>query len=182
MLVNNTSVEVVRGSVAEQDADAIVNAANTSMRGGGGIDGVIHRAAGKELMKELQRVAPHGAKTGDVVVTGAHNLPQEFILHTPGPVWNGGLKNEKELLARCYRSCMKAADDRGLESVAFCSISTGVYRFPIEQAAPLAVETVVTFLQEHPETSLRRVVFAMFGDREYAEFSSALETKEIESL
>jgi len=182
MQVNNTSIDVVHGSVAEQSVDAIVNAANTSMRGGGGIDGTIHRAAGKGLMAELQRVAPHGAKTGNVVVTGAHKLPQKYIFHTAGPVWNGGLKNEKELLARCYRSSIALADERGLESIAFCSISTGVYRFPIDQAAPLAVDAVVSFLQDHPETSLKRVVFAMFGDKEYDEFFSALETKEIELL
>lgn len=176
--IDKTTLEVVRGSVAEQDVDAIVNAANTSMRGGGGIDGVIHRKAGRKLMDELVRVAPHGAKTGTVVVTGAHDLPQKFIFHTPGPVWSGGRRNEPELLASCYRSCIAAAHERELESIAFCSISTGVYHYPIKQAAPLAVSTVVDFLKEHPETPLRHVVFAMFGEKEFEEFDRALQSVE----
>lgn len=175
MQINRTTIEVVRGSVTDQDVDAIVNAANTSMRGGGGIDGRIHRAAGPSMMEELIRIAPHGAKTGTVVVTGGHNLKQRFVFHTPGPVWNGGAKGEPELLASCYRSCVDEADRRGLPSIAFCSISTGIYGYPIDRAASIAIETVKDFLQAHPETPLRRVVFAMYGADEYEVFAKALE-------
>lgn len=175
MKIHQTIVEVVRGSVTDQDVDAIVNAANTGMRGGGGIDGRIHRAAGPGMMEELIKVAPHGAKTGTLVVTGGHNLKQKFVFHTPGPVWNGGSKGEPELLASCYRSCLEEADRRGLESLAYCSISTGVYGYPISQAAPLAVETVKSFLEAHPQTPLRRVVLAMYGADEFDVFTKALE-------
>jgi O-acetyl-ADP-ribose deacetylase (regulator of RNase III) len=172
--VNNTMVEVVRGSVVEQKVDAIVNAANTGMRGGGGIDGVIHRKAGKGLMEELIRVAPHGAKTGQVVVTGAHNLPHKHILHTPGPRWRDGAHGEPDLLAQSYRNCIDSASSLGLESLAYCSIATGVYRFPIDRAAEIAVRTVLDFLNSHPDTSLRRAVFAMYGETEFDVFTAAL--------
>jgi O-acetyl-ADP-ribose deacetylase (regulator of RNase III) len=175
MKINQTTIEVVRGSVTDQDVDSIVNAANTGMRGGGGIDGRIHRAAGPGMMEELIRVAPHGAKTGTVVVTGGHNLKQKFVFHTPGPVWNGGQRGEPELLAACYRNCIDEADRRGLESIAFCSISTGVYGYPLEQAAPLAARTVQEFIEAHPRTSIRRVIFAMYGADEFEVFVRALE-------
>jgi O-acetyl-ADP-ribose deacetylase (regulator of RNase III) len=174
MWINETTLEVVRGSVIDQDVDAIVNAANTSMRGGGGVDGAIHRAAGRGLMSELETAARHGAKTGTAVVTGGHNLKQKYVIHTPGPVWNGGGRGEKDLLASCYRSCLEKAEDKGVASLAFCSISTGVYRFPLELAAPIAVTTVVEYLRSHPDTALRTVVFAMFQDAEYEAFARAL--------
>lgn len=181
MKINNTTIEVVRGSVTDQEVDAIVNAANTGMRGGGGIDGRIHRAAGPALMQELERVAPNGARTGTAVITHAHNLPQKHIIHTPGPRWNGGSKGEPDLLASSYRECLKTADDYDLESIAFCSISTGVYGYPIEEAAPLAVETAVEYLRANPQTRLRRVVFAMYGEDEFEEFSAALDEIEREA-
>lgn len=174
MKINNTTIEVVRGSVTDQDVDAIVNAANTGMRGGGGIDGRIHRAAGPALMEELVRVAPNGAKTGTAVITHAHNLPQKHIIHTPGPVWHGGSKGEPDLLVSCYRECLKTAGENDLESIAFCSISTGIYGYPIEEAAALAIETAVEYLKANPETRMRRVVFAMYGEDEFEEFSAAL--------
>jgi len=177
MRINETIIEVVHGSVTDQEVDAIVNAANTSMRGGGGIDGRIHRAAGPGLMDELMRVAPHGAKTGAVVVTGGHNLKQRFIVHTAGPVWRGGGSGEPELLASCYRSSLEAADERRLSSTAFCSISTGIYGYPIELAATLAVDTIVDYVEAHPQTSLRRIVLAMYGDDEYDVFNCALDAR-----
>jgi O-acetyl-ADP-ribose deacetylase (regulator of RNase III) len=174
MQINETTLEVVRGSVIDQDTDAIVNAANTGMRGGGGVDGAIHDAAGPGLVNELMRVAPHGAKTGTAVVTRGHNLMQKYIIHTPGPVWNGGQNGEEELLESCYRSCMERAGELRIASIAFCSISTGIYRFPLERAAEIAVRAVVEYLESHPETALRKVVFAMFKDTEYDAFSEAL--------
>lgn len=174
MRIGHTEITVVRGSVLDQDVDAIVNAANTAMRGGGGVDGAIHRAAGPGLLEELIRVAPHGAPTGTAVLTRGHNLKQPYIIHTPGPVWRGGHHGEPDLLASCYRSCLETAERQGLQSLAFCSISTGVYGYPLEQAAPLALGVVRDYLRAHPNTSIRRVVFAMFGEKEYEVFSQAL--------
>jgi O-acetyl-ADP-ribose deacetylase (regulator of RNase III) len=175
MKVNNTTITVVRGSLLDQDVQAIVNAANEAMRGGGGIDGLIHARAGRGLLEELKQVAPHGAKTGTAVLTHGHNLKQPYIIHTPGPVWHRGrAKEAEELLRSCYRSCLEVAESKQLESIGFCSISTGIYGYPIHEAAPLAVETVIQYLREHPTTSLRRVVFAMYGADEYDAFKAAL--------
>ena len=171
-----TTIEIVRGSVVDQDVDAIVNAANTAMRGGGGIDGVIHRAAGRALMAELEKAAPNGAKTGAAVITGGHNLKQPYIIHTAGPVWKGGNANEAEKLAMCYRSCLEKAEGKGLKSIAFCSIATGVYAYPLPLAAPVALRTVKEYLDSHPDTSLERVVFAMYQAPEYQAFTTAWDT------
>ncbi len=175
MQVNQTTITVVRGSVLEQDVEAIVNAANTAMRGGGGVDGAIHRAAGPGLLRELERVAPNGAPTGTAVLTHGHNLKQPWIIHTPGPVWRGGNHGEAELLASSYRSCLEIANAQRLASIAFCSISTGVYGYPLVQAAPLALRTVRDWLLAHPDTSLVCVRFAMFQEQEYQEFTRALQ-------
>lgn len=163
-------IRVVRGSVIEQDVDAIVNAANTLMRGGGGIDGRIHERAGPSLLRELQRVAPRGAEVAEAVVTGAGDLPHRFIVHVAGPIWRGGNHGEAELLAASYRNALLAADARGCRRVAFCSLSTGSYRFPLELAAPLAVQT----LREATVANVAEVVLAMFGAEEFAVFSAAV--------
>ena len=176
MQINNTTIEIVRGSVIEQDVDAIVNAANAMMRGAGGVDGAIHQAAGPKLLLELQRLAPKGAPTGSVVVTQGHDLKQRFILHTPGPIYRNYAPEEAaRLLAQCYRGCLEASEELKLASVAFCSISTGVYGYPIEDAAPLAIETVCKYLQDNPSTSIKLIIFAMFGRAEFAQFQSALQ-------
>lgn len=159
---------MVRGSLLEQDVQAIVNAANPAMRGGGGIDGAIHRAAGRELIEELMRVAPHGARAGQVVVTPGFRTGFEYILHTAGPIWRGGLNGEPRQLADCYRNAVREAERLGIRSLGFCSISTGIYSYPLDRAAPLALETVVA-----SATQLDRVVFAMFGEREYEVFAQA---------
>jgi O-acetyl-ADP-ribose deacetylase (regulator of RNase III) len=165
-------VEVVRGSVLDQDVEAIVNAANTTMRGGGGIDGVIHQAAGPRLLDELRRVARQGCPTGEVVVTAGFDTGFRFILHTPGPIWRGGKVGEPDLLASCYRNCLRRADELGVRSLAFPSISTGTYGYPLEAAARLALVTIrATMLQV---SSVQRVVFAMYGAIEYATFREAL--------
>ena len=173
MQTHKTSIEFVQGSVLDQDVDAIVNAANTAMRGGGGVDGAIHKAAGKQLMNELIRVAPNGAKTGTAVITKGHLLKQPYVIHTPGPVWKGGNSSEAERLASSYRSCLEKAEEKGLTSIAFCSISTGIYGYPLALAAPLAVRTVMEYLRDHPETTLERVVFAMYQKHEYTAFVEA---------
>lgn len=173
MNMDKTTIKIVRGSVLDQEVDAIVNAANTAMRGGGGVDGAIHRAAGRGLMEELMRVAPNGAKAGSAVLTGGHDLKQPYILHTPGPVWNGGGSKEAERLASSYQSCLEKADEKGLKSIAFCSISTGVYGYPLAKAAPVALMTTRDYLETHPATSLTRVVFALFQAQEHEAFSQA---------
>ena len=178
---HNTTIEIVRGSVVDQDMDAIVNAANTAMRGGSGIDGVIHRAAGRGLMAELEKVAPHGAKTGAAVITGGHNLKQPYIIHTAGPVWKGGNANEAEKLEMCYRSCLEKAEGKGLKSIAFCSISTGVYGYPLDKAASVALGAVSEYLDSHPDTSLERVVFAMYQAPEYQAFTKAWDAIQAEA-
>ena len=182
MQINQTQLEVVRGSVLEQETEAIVNAANKGMRGGGALDGAIHRAAGPHLLEELIEVAPDGARTAEVVVTRAHDLPQNWVFHVAGPVWR---PDREELcedeLAAAYYNCLAEADVRGLESLALPSLSTGVYAFPLQRAAPIAVATAAYFLKNHPQTSLTRVVFAMFGGAEHHEFRRALEKLNLSS-
>lgn len=163
-------IEIRRGSLLDQhDVEAIVNAANNGMRGGGGIDGAIHHAAGPGLLAELRELAPNGCPTGEVVVTGGHLLPFKNIFHTPGPVWKGGNRDEPDLLASCYRRCLEEADRLGLTSIGYCSISTGIYGYPIELAAPVALHTVTS-----TSTGVEHVVFAMFGAAEFGAFNRAL--------
>ncbi|MCI7791212.1 MAG: O-acetyl-ADP-ribose deacetylase, partial [Lachnospiraceae bacterium] len=141
-------IKTVRGDITKvTDVQAIVNAANTNLLGGGGVDGAIHRAAGKELLFECRLLG--GCKTGQAKITKGYNLPCDFVIHTVGPVWNGGSKNEAELLASCYYNSMKLAMENGIRSIAFPSISTGIYHFPVEQAAKIAVNTVKRFLDNN---------------------------------
>jgi O-acetyl-ADP-ribose deacetylase (regulator of RNase III) len=170
LTIGNTTIEVVRGSVLDQDVDAIVNAANTMMRGGGGIDGVIHRAAGDGLLEELRRVAPKGSSTGEAIVTGGHDLKQQYIIHVAGPIYRNYDPDEAaHLLAACYANALQAAEERALTSIGFCSISTGVYGYPLEEAAPVALVTTKKYFQDNDST-IQRVIFAMFTAREFEVF------------
>ena len=173
MKINNTTVEVVHESMMHQKVDAIVNAANPALADGGGITGKIFEAAGKGLPAEIRQKYPQGAPTGTAVITCGHDLKQPYIIHTPGPVWHGGNSGEPGLLASSYRSCLEVADVQKLKSIAFCSISTGNYLYPLDKAAPLALKTVRDYLKAHPETTLERVVFAMFMPDEFAAFMKA---------
>ena len=165
------NIEVILGDITRQPVDAIVNAANCSLLGGGGVDGAIHRAAGPELLAECRSL--HGCETGKAKITKGYRLPAKYVIHTPGPVWHGGGSGEPELLASCYRSCLELASQNGCETVDFPSISTGVYHFPLEKAAEIAIGTIAAFLREHPE--IRRVRMVCFDLRTKAFYDRALE-------
>ena len=167
-----TRIMAVRGDITkDHGVQAIANAANTSLLGGGGVDGAIHRAAGKGLLQECIKL--HGCKTGQAKITKAYDLPCEYVIHTPGPVWRGGKANERELLASCYRSCLELAVENNIRSIAFPSISTGVYHFPLEEAARIAVSTVKRFVEEHPD-KLDIIKWVLFDDNTYHVYSDVI--------
>ena len=157
------------------DVDAIVNAANKSLLGGGGVDGAIHRAAGPELLEECRTL--HGCDTGDAKVTKAYDLPCKYVIHTVGPVWGGGSRGEAELLANCYKNSLRVAIENGIRSVAFPSISTGAYRFPLEEAAHIAVSTIRRFAEENPD-KLDLVEWILFDKRTFDAYEKALKDLE----
>ena len=169
--MNTSRIEIIQGDITRQAVDAIVNAANTSLLGGGGVDGAIHRAAGPELLAECRTL--HGCRTGEAKLTKGYRLPARFVIHTPGPVWHGGGSGEEALLASCYKSCLTLAAENGCKTVDFPSISTGVYHFPLEKASRIAVSTIAAFLKEHPE--LERVRMVCFDGRTKTFYDRALE-------
>lgn len=163
-------LQTVLGDITKQSVDAIVNAANCSLLGGGGVDGAIHRAAGPELLSECRTL--HGCETGQAKITKGYRLPAKHVIHTPGPVWQGGNNGEAELLASCYRSCLTLASENGCKTVDFPSISTGVYHFPLDKAAAIASKTIKEYLDAHPE--IERVRMVCFDERTKAAYDSAI--------
>ena len=163
-------MNVLRGDITTQQVDAIVNAANESLLGGGGVDGAIHRAAGPELLEECRRIG--GCPVGEARITRGYRLPARWVIHTAGPIWRGGLHGEPELLRRCYQSCFDLADQHGLHSLAFPSISTGAYGYPVELAARIAVTETMGELRGG--VSIEKVTFVCFDDRTYDEYCRIL--------
>ncbi len=164
-------ISLFRGDITSLKVDAVVNAANTSLLGGGGVDGAIHRAAGKELLAECRTL--NGCATGDAKITKGYNLPAKFVIHTVGPVWHGGKSGEPEKLASCYKRSLQLAVENGIKTIAFPNISTGVYGYPKKEAAKIATQTVTSFLENNNEIS--QVIFCIFDNENFEYYRELLQ-------
>jgi O-acetyl-ADP-ribose deacetylase (regulator of RNase III) len=169
--VDQCRIEVVEGDITKQVVDAIVNAANTTLLGGGGVDGAIHRVAGPKLLEECRKLG--GCATGQAKITGGYRLPAKWVIHTVGPVWRDGRHGEDDLLASCYRSCFALLEEHGIRSIAFPSISTGAYGFPMERAARIAVRETKALLERN--TSVEKVRLVCFGSSAFQIHTQALD-------
>ncbi|MGI9953104.1 O-acetyl-ADP-ribose deacetylase [Moorellaceae bacterium AZ2] len=173
--IGETKLVLLQGDITVQDTEAIVNAANEGLWGGGGVDGAIHRAGGPAIAEECRRIREEkgGCPTGQAVLTSGGNLKARYVIHTVGPIWSGGTKGEDELLASAYRSSLDLAREHGIKTLAFPSISTGAYRFPLERAARIALNTVISYLKQHPRT-FSEVRFVLFSPSILAAYERAL--------
>lgn len=173
--INGARLSIIQGDITRQATDAIVNAANSGLMGGGGVDGAIHRAGGPAILEECKQVVSRQGRlpTGKAVITTGGNLKAKFVIHTVGPVWHGGSKGEPELLASAYRESLKVATENNLSSISFPSISTGAYGYPVAEAAKVAMNTVVSFLKEGV-TSIKEIVFVLFDSTTFQAYLSAL--------
>ncbi len=168
--IGTATIEIVEGDITEQETEAIVNAANRSLLGGGGVDGAIHRAAGPELLAESRTLG--GCDTGDAKITKGYRLKAKYVIHTVGPIYRSAGKRAPELLAACYRRSLEVAIQNKIRTIAFPSISTGAYGYPLEEAAPIALKTVTDFMKGHPEIQLVR--FVLYGQEAYGAYEKAL--------
>lgn len=166
----NERIDLQVGDITALDVDAIVNAANTTLLGGGGVDGAIHRAAGPELLNECRKLG--GCPTGEARITGGYNLRARHVIHTVGPVWQGGGKNEEQILAGCYRNSLKLASENNVRTIAFPAISTGAYRFPKDRAAAIAIREARNFLQDNH--GLEKIIFICFAEGDLKYYEEAL--------
>jgi O-acetyl-ADP-ribose deacetylase (regulator of RNase III) len=175
VIVNQTRLRLLQGDITQQDSNAIVNAANSSLMGGGGVDGAIHRAGGPAILEDCKQIVARQGRlpTGRAVITTGGNLKAKYVIHTVGPIWHGGSQREPGLLASAYRESLKLAAENNLKSLAFPSISTGVYGYPVNEAARVAISTVIAFLSQG-KTSIKEVVFVLFDARTFAAYALAL--------
>lgn len=169
--INKGTLSLVEGDITKQDTEAIVNAANESLRGGGGVDGAIHRAGGPKILEECIKIGR--CKTGEAVITTGGNLKAKYVIHTVGPIYKEGLHDEPRLLENAYRNSLKLASSRGIKTIAFPSISTGAYGYPVEEAAEIALKTAITYFKEHTDIELIR--FVLFGQKTYEVYKRVLE-------
>ena len=176
--VGNSTLELIKGDITDVDADAIVNAANSTLLGGGGVDGAIHRKGGPKILEECKRIRetewPDGLPTGKAVITSGGNLKAKHVIHTVGPIWLGGFHVEAELLKQAYRNALKLAVSKGLKTIAFPSISTGAYGYPVEEASRIAIRTAKAFLEN--EDRLDAVIFVLFSERDFEVYLKTVKT------
>ena len=172
-MIGKTKLSLIQGDITLQETEAIVNAANTSLLGGGGVDGAIHRAGGPKILEECKKIRAKqgGCPTGEAVITTGGNMATEYVIHTVGPVWSGGNRNEYQLLRNAYYNILNLAKKNGIKSISFPSISTGVYRFPIDNAAKIALTTVKEFIQEYNFVEVR---FVLFSEKDLQVYEKAL--------
>ncbi len=169
--INKSVLELIEGDITEQETDAVVNAANSSLLGGGGVDGAIHRAGGPKILEECRKLG--GCPTGEARITTGGNLKAKYVIHTVGPIYSGGKQREAELLASAYKNSLSLASQYKLKSVAFPSISTGAYGYPVDEAATIALKTVINYLKTH--TDIDMVRFVLFGQKAYQAYDKALQ-------